>query len=145
LDEPTTGVDPLSRRQFWDILKNLRAEGSAIVLSTPYMDEVELSDRAIFIYQGSKMAEGTPGELMQKFVGKVYRLDLLPTSEHMEQLNKIEGITSRRFGASVHIYTRGNHTIEEYYHDLRRIGIEPDLITPIQPELEDTFIQLMGK
>jgi ABC-2 type transport system ATP-binding protein len=145
LDEPTTGVDPLSRRQFWDILKNLRAEGSAIVLSTPYMDEVELSDRAIFIYQGSKMAEGTPGELVRNFVGKVYRLDLLPTSEHMEQLNKIEGITSRRFGASVHIYTKGNHTIKEYQDDLLRIGIEPDLITPIQPELEDTFIQLMGK
>ncbi|KPL02726.1 MAG: hypothetical protein AMJ73_08310 [candidate division Zixibacteria bacterium SM1_73] len=144
LDEPTTGVDPLSRRQFWDILKNLRAEGSAIIVSTPYIDELELSDRVIFIYRGSKMAEGTPGELVQKFVGQVYQLDLLPTSERMQQLNKIEGITSRRFGASVHIYTRGSHTIEEYHDDLRRIGIDPDLITPVQPELEDTFIQFMG-
>ncbi|MGB2769563.1 MAG: ABC transporter ATP-binding protein [Candidatus Zixiibacteriota bacterium] len=145
LDEPTTGVDPLSRRQFWDILKDLRAEGSAIIVSTPYMDEVELSDRAIFIYQGSKMAEGTPGELVQKFVGKVYRLDLVPTSQHMERLNEIEGITSRRFGASVHIYTKGSHTIEEYQDDLRQIGIEPNSAIPIQPELEDAFIQLMGK
>ncbi len=145
LDEPTTGVDPLSRRQFWDILKNLRAEGTAIIVSTPYMDEVEMSDRAIFIFQGKKMAEGTPGELVQKFTGKVYRLKVLPTSERMEQLNKIEGITSRRFGASVHVYTQADQSIEEYYDDLRHIGIEPDAITEVQPELEDTFIQFMGK
>lgn len=145
LDEPTTGVDPLSRRQFWDILKNLRAQGTAIIVSTPYMDEVELSDRAIFIYQGKKMAEGTPVELVQKFTGKVYRLNVPPTPERMEQLSRIEGISSRRFGASVHIYIKADRTIKEYYHSFRQIGIEPDSITPVQPELEDTFIQFMGK
>jgi len=145
LDEPTTGVDPLSRRQFWDILRNLRAQGTAIVISTPYMDEVELSDRTIFIYQGRKMAEGTPDELVQKFTGKVYRLDVLPTAKRMEQLSKIEGMSSRRFGASVHIYIKADHTIEEYLDDLRLIEIEPDLITPAQPELEDTFIQFIGQ
>jgi ABC-2 type transport system ATP-binding protein len=145
LDEPTTGVDPLSRRQFWDILKNLRAQGTAIIVSTPYMDEVELSDRAIFIFQGKKMAEGTPGELVQKFTGKVYRLNVLPTAERMEQLSKIEGISSRRFGASVHIYIKADRAIKEYYHSFRQIGIGPDSITPVQPELEDTFIQFMGK
>lgn len=145
LDEPTTGVDPLSRRQFWDILKDLRAEGSAIVVSTPYMDEVELSDRAIFIFQGKKMSEGTPGELVQKFTGKVYRLDILPTAKRMRQLSQIEGLSSRRFGASVHIYVKTGHTIEEYYDDLAGMGIKPDSITPAQPELEDTFIQFMGE
>ena len=145
LDEPTTGVDPLSRRQFWEILKNLKAIGSAIVVSTPYMDEVALSDRAIFIYRGSKLAEGTPNELMRKFEGKAYRVDINPTSERMEELNKIEGIVSRRFGSAVHIYTPDDHTIEDYYDELRRIGIKPELITLIQPELEDTFIQFMGK
>jgi ABC-2 type transport system ATP-binding protein len=145
LDEPTTGIDPLSRRQFWDILKNLRDQGTAITLSTPYMDEVELSDRAIFIFQGKKTAEGTPDELVQRFTGKVYRLDVLPTAKRMEQLSKIEGMSSRRFGASVHIYIKADHTIEEYLDDLRRIGIEPASITPVQAELEDTFIQFMGK
>jgi ABC-2 type transport system ATP-binding protein len=145
LDEPTTGVDPLSRRQFWDILKNLRARGSAIVISTPYMDEVALSNRAIFIYKGSKLVEGTPDELVKKFVGKVYRADIDPTSERMEQLNKIREIASRRFGPSVHIYTPANRPIENYYDDLRQIGIEPNVISPVQPELEDIFIQFMGK
>jgi ABC-type multidrug transport system ATPase subunit len=145
LDEPTTGVDPLSRRQFWDILKNLREAGTAIIVSTPYMDEVELSDRAIFIFEGKKMAEGTPVELVQKFTGKVYRLNVSPTSERMEQLGRIGGINSRRFGASVHVYIQAGHSIEEYHDDLRKTGIEPDSITPVQPELEDTFIQFMGK
>ena len=145
LDEPTTGVDPLSRLQFWNILKNLKGKGSAIVVSTPYMDEVALSDRAIFIYKGSKLVEGTPKELEQKFVGKVYRADISPTSERMEQLNKIKEIVSRRFGSTAHIYTPANRSIEDYYDELRQIGIEPNLISPVPPELEDIFIQFMGK
>jgi ABC-2 type transport system ATP-binding protein len=145
LDEPTTGVDPLSRRQFWEILKNLKAKGSAIIVSTPYMDEVGLSDRAIFIYKGSKLVEGTPDELVKKFVGKVYRADIDPTSERMEQLNKIREVISRRFGSTVHIYTPINRSIEDYYDNLRQIGIEPNVISPVQPELEDIFIQFMGK
>lgn len=145
LDEPTTGVDPLSRLQFWDILKSLREKGSAIVVSTPYMDEVALSNRAIFIYKGSKLVEGTPDELVQKFVGKVYRADVNPTLERMEQLNKIGEIVSRRFGSSVHIYTPADRSIENYYDNFRKIGIEPKVISPVQPELEDIFIQFMGE
>jgi len=145
LDEPTTGVDPLSRSQFWNILKNLRDGGSAIVVSTPYMDEVVLSNRAIFIYKGSKLVEGTPRELTEKFAGKVYRADVNPTFERMEQLNKIREIISRRFGSAMHIYTPENRSIEDYYDDLRQIGIEPNLISPVPPELEDIFIQFMGK
>jgi ABC-2 type transport system ATP-binding protein len=106
LDEPTTGVDPLSRRQFWDILKKLKREGSAIIVSTPYMDEVELSDRAIFVHQGRKIAEGTPNELLGKFTGGVYRADVKPTPGCMRALQKIEGITARRFGTAIHLHLR---------------------------------------
>jgi len=145
LDEPTTGVDPLSRQQFWDILKTLKTKGSAIVVSTPYMDEVALSDRAIFIYKGSKLVEGRPEELKQKFVGKVYRAEVDLSSERMEQLKKVREIMSRRFGSAVHIYIPENRSIEDYYDDLLPIGIEPNLISPVPPELEDTFIQFMEK
>ena len=145
LDEPTTGVDPLSRMQFWSILRNLRDGGSALVVSTPYMDEVALSDRAIFIYKGSKLVEGRPEELKQKFVGKVYRAEVDLSSERMEQLKKVREIMSRRFGSAVHIYTPENRSIEDYYDDLLPIGIEPNLISPVPPELEDTFIQFMEK
>ncbi|MGB8658721.1 MAG: ABC transporter ATP-binding protein [Candidatus Zixiibacteriota bacterium] len=145
LDEPTTGVDPLSRSQFWNILKSLRDGGSTIVVSTPYMDEVALSNRAIFIYKGRKLVEGTPRQLIQKFAGKVYRASVSPTSERMDQLNKIRDVASRRFGSSVHIYIPQNHSIEDYHDDLHLIGIEPNLIEPVQPGLEDTFIQFTGK
>jgi ABC-2 type transport system ATP-binding protein len=144
LDEPTTGVDPLSRRQFWDILKNLRSSGSTIVISTPYMDEVLLADRAIFIYQGKKLAEGTPAELSRMFKGNVYRVAINPTSERMLQLNQVEGLASRRFGSTIHIYPPTDRSIESFLDELGRLRIKPEMITPIEPSLEDTFIQFMS-
>ncbi len=145
LDEPTTGVDPLSRRQFWDILKNLRGAGSAIVVSTPYMDEVSLADRAIFIYGGRKIAEGTPSELVRMFRGRVYRVAVDPTPDRIERLNQIPGLQSRRFGSVIHIYTSADRPIESFYPDLGRLEIKPEMVIPIEADLEDTFIQFMGK
>ncbi len=144
LDEPTTGVDPLSRRQFWDILKDLRKAGSTIVVSTPYMDEVALADRAIFIYGGNKLAEGTPAELTRMFRGGAYRLNIAPTHSIMQSLGQIEGLKARRFGSSVHIYIGEQAELEDYYSFLSKAGIQTELIEPIMPELEDTFIELMG-
>jgi ABC-2 type transport system ATP-binding protein len=145
LDEPTTGVDPLSRRQFWDILKSLRESGSTIVVSTPYMDEVALADRTVFIFQGEKLAEGTPTDLVKMFAGKVYEARVNPTAATMEELSRIEGLTSRRFGSSIHLYVSEHDSIENYHAELSNAGIEADLISSTDPELEDTFIQLMGK
>ena len=145
LDEPTTGVDPLSRKQFWDILSSLKAGDSTIIVATPYMDEVALCDRAIFIYQGHKLAEGVPEELVGKFAGTVYNVVLNPTSERMARLNQIEGISSRRFGSSIHLYLSPDKQIDSYFDKLQEIGIDPAMIQPIRPELEDTFIQLMER
>jgi ABC-2 type transport system ATP-binding protein len=145
LDEPTTGVDPLSRRQFWDILRELKKQGSTILISTPYMDEVELSDRAAFIHSGRKTAEGRPDELIRRFSGKVYRLNLTPTHQRMRQLDQVAGLKSRRFGASIQVYVPENHSLEEYQDQLSRMGIGPEKIEPVQPELEDTFIQLLSR
>jgi ABC-2 type transport system ATP-binding protein len=145
LDEPTTGVDPLSRRQFWDILKDLRRSGSTIVVSTPYMDEVALADRAIFIYGGKKLAEGTPAELTRMFRGRAYRINISPTYSIMQSLGQIEGLKARRFGSSVHIYIGEQAELEDYYSFLSKAGIRTEMIKPIMPELEDTFIELMGQ
>jgi ABC-2 type transport system ATP-binding protein len=145
LDEPTTGVDPLSRRQFWEILIDLRNKGSSILVSTPYMDEVALSSRGIFIFNGAKLAEGTPSSLATQFRGRVYRVRTEPTYERMKRLNDIDNISCRRFGSSIHLYTDENRTIEDYLGPLARIGVTSDMIESIEPELEDTFIQLMGK
>jgi len=145
LDEPTTGVDPLSRRQFWDILKNLKESGSSIVVSTPYMDEVALADRAIFIYQGRKLTEGTPAQLIDRFEGNVYRADYFPSAERMRQLNGIDGLGSRRFGSTIHLYTTADRDIKTYHDQLSSFEIAPDMIERIDPDLEDVFIQQMGQ
>lgn len=144
LDEPTTGVDPLSRRQFWDILKSLRDNGAGIVVSTPYMDEIERADRAIFIHRGKKLAEGTPDELTRRYRGNVYLVRVDPTAERVRDLSAIEGIDIRRFGAALHVYTPIDMDTDTLREKLRGKDISPDAVERVEPELEDTFIQLMG-
>jgi ABC-2 type transport system ATP-binding protein len=143
LDEPTTGVDPLSRRQFWEILRGLKESGTAIFVSTPYMDEVERADRAVFLHNGKRLAEGVPGELPGLFSGVVYRIEIEPTVERVSAASNIEGITARRFGASIHLYLGKGHRAEEYTQQLEKAGIDVSHLNRIEPDLEDTFIQLM--
>lgn len=144
LDEPTTGVDPLSRRQFWDILKSLRDDGSSIAVSTPYMDEVTLANRAIFIHGGKKLAEGTPDELAARYRGSVFRLQVEPTADQMYQLKQIDGINAHRFGTLVHLYAPETTDRDEIVRKLSALDIGGDLVEKIPAELEDVFIQLMG-
>lgn len=143
LDEPTTGVDPVSRRQFWNILKTLKGGGSTIIVSTPYMDEVALADRAVFMHNGEKLIEGKPDRLTGHFKGTIYQIKQSPTVSMMHQMELIDGLISRRFGSSIHSYVKPGHNIDEHYSALNAIGITSDIIEPIAPELEDIFIQLM--
>jgi ABC-2 type transport system ATP-binding protein len=142
LDEPTTGVDPLSRRQFWDILASLKASGSAILVSTPYMDEVELADRAMLVHQGKTLAEGTPSELKRRFHGRVYRLRAEPAVELLSRVREIDRVSARRFGSSVQLYAPPDYGIDELRGDLARAGVPGDLES-LEPELEDVFVQMM--
>lgn len=144
LDEPTTGVDPLSRRQFWDILKSLCNDGSTIIVSTPYMDEVALADRAIFMHRGKKLAEGTPDELVAMYEGDLYRLEVEPTAQQMKKFENLKGLSARRFGASIHLYVSGGFEESEIKTSLNQINIDSSRLDKIPAELEDVFIQLMG-
>jgi ABC-2 type transport system ATP-binding protein len=143
LDEPTTGVDPLSRRQFWEMLAELKHQGVTILVSTPYMDEVSRADRAAFMFAGQKLSEGTPQELAAQFDGSIYFLDELPAGDVLKQLTAIVGISVRRFGAGLHIYVKPNDRIESYADAIHRVGIDPSRLSRISPQLEDRFIQLM--
>lgn len=143
LDEPTTGVDPVSRRQFWDILKTLRSNGSTILVSTPYMDEVALADRAVFMFEGKQLTSGTPEELLEKFRGEVFEADILPDSERMKMINSLDGMASRRFGSRIHLYPEPGFTLEKFAPKLTEIGIPESKIRRIEPDLEDVFIQYM--
>lgn len=143
LDEPTTGVDPLSRRQFWEILLEFKQQGVTIMVSTPYMDEVARADRACFVFDGGKLAEGHPDELPLLFEGSLYFLDREPTAALVENLNHIEGLRARRFGSGIHIFVEQNRRIEDFSSALAASGVEVSRLKAIKPDLEDCFIQLM--
>lgn len=145
LDEPTTGVDPLSRRQFWDILLQLKKQGVAIMVATPYMDEVARVDRACFMFGGRKLAEGTPAELVQTFDGCVFFVDFIPDAKTVTFLNSIEGLAASRFGAGLHLYLATEDTPERYRAELTSAGIDPSAARPVAPDLEDCFVQLMER
>jgi ABC-type multidrug transport system ATPase subunit len=143
LDEPTTGVDPLSRRQFWEILKQLKTEGVTILISTPYMDEVARCDRAAFIFGGRKLSEDTPSRLAASFVGQLFYVDCEPTVTLLEKVNAVAGLTAVRFGAGLHLYLDQQDNLDRYFAALLEMGITRALVTRINADLEDRFIQLM--
>jgi len=144
LDEPTTGVDPLSRQQFWEILMELKTEGVTLIVSTPYMDEVAHSDRACFLHNGRKLAQGTPDELVTRFEGKVFFCGRVLTPDAIESLNRLDGLTLRRFGSGLHLYLDTGYDIEQFAEELRKHDITTDSLEAIEPDLEDCFIQMMG-
>ena len=143
LDEPTTGVDPVSRRQFWEILLQLKQQGVAIVVSTPYMDEVARCDRAAFVFGGRKLSEGTPSELAGSFSGQIYFLNREPGPGLVAQLNAVDGLAAQRFGAGLHLYLGADDSLERFADHLNQLGITVDELSSLPPGLEDRFIQLM--
>ncbi len=145
LDEPTTGVDPLSRRQFWEMLLDLRASGVTILVATPYMDEVERTDRAVCIFGGRKLTEASPGELARQFEGRIYSLAANPARDLIEALNAAPGLAARRFGAGIHLYMDKHTDIRAFDSVLQATGIDPATVEPVQPTVEDRFIQLMER
>ena len=144
LDEPTTGVDPLSRQQFWEILLELRDQGVTLIISTAYMDEVAHADRACFLYDGHKLAEGKPSELVGRFSGQVFFYGGRTEPELIEALSGIDGLTVRRFGSGLHLYIYRGATIAQFAEALRKLGVAIDDLKAIEPDLEDCFIQMMG-
>ncbi len=145
LDEPTTGVDPLSRRQFWEMLEELKREGVSILASTPYMDEVARTDRACFMFGGRKLAEGTPQELTGLFEGTVYAADTDPTPQLVSGVSAIEGVSAGRFGAALHVYLDQGLDLDAVADKLQDAGLEADNFKSIEPDLEDVFIQQLNK
>ena len=143
LDEPTTGVDPLSRQQFWGVLLDLKRQGVTIIVSTPYMDEVARADRACFVYGGRKLVEDRTEALTELFDGRLYYLDLSPTVKLVDGLSALPAVRARRFGAGIHLYLAREDVIENHAQQLAALGIDPVLAREIEPDLEDCFIQFM--
>lgn len=150
LDEPTTGVDAVSRREFWDLLDDLRASGLTIFVATPYMDEAERCDRVALIQQGRILAVDDPARLGQRFPNKLFAVRGRSRYEMLKVLRDYEHAASVfPFGDTLH------------YTDIRA-GLPPSAVAAqvqaylvargfgdadvrlIAPGIEDTFMALMG-
>jgi len=122
----------------------LKARGSTILVSTPYMDEVALSDRAAFVYGGRVLGEGTPGQLVKRFRGRVYRMEAPLAAGTFDRLAAIRELGARRFGSAVYFYTGPGKSFADFHERLAALGIRAEMTTEVEPSLEDAFIDLMA-
>ena len=144
LDEPTTGVDAVSRKEFWDMLKNLKQQGITILVSTPYMDEASLCDRVALMQKGSIMTTGTPRQIIQSFklpILAVRARNMYNLLQDLSQLKQIEDVYA--FGEYHHAIMRNGYDSKELQQYLTSKGYADTEIHPVTPTIEDCFMQLM--
>jgi len=151
LDEPTAGVDPVSRRIFWDLLYKMVAEGITVFVTTHYMDEAERCHRLAFIQRGKLIAEGSPAEIKHNVMpGQVLEIEPGDTPQAVKVLRAASETGSlplddvAMYGDLVHVISpdvaQKQAAIAE---TLRQAGVEPGEMTVIEPSLEDVFIACM--
>lgn len=141
LDEPTTGVDPVSRRELWQLLAEFVAEGLTLVLSTPYLDEAERCSRVILMHRGRFLAQGAPRELRRRFPGAVWELAATPP-HRVAQVLADRGASVQPFGTRYHVYFRPQAPIPSQ-EELVQQGLHVTQWRPLTPTLEDFFLYLV--
>ncbi len=146
LDEPTSGVDPVSRRNFWDLIYRLADRGTTVFVTTHYMDEAEYCDRLGLIYRGELIASGSPEELKTRFMNEeVVEVLCDGPQDAMEDLEKIAGVRhAALFGAGLHVVAENAaRAIPAIEDTLAGLGITPRGMETILPSLEDVFVSLI--
>lgn len=146
LDEPTTGVDPVSRKEFWEMLARLKAQGITIMVSTPYMDEATLCDRIALIQEGKILALDTPAAIVDRYPEKLYAVRSGKIPLLLAQLRAYENTLSCfSFGEYLHLALKEDDpgAVAELTGYLRSKGHENLEIRPVQPTIEDCFIRLL--
>jgi ABC-2 type transport system ATP-binding protein len=147
LDEPTSGVDPIARRAFWDLIYSLASGGTTVLVSTHYMEEAEYCHRLILMNRGKIIAEGTPTELRAGFTEPLYEMQTRDAPRAVEILQHQPGvIEAAMFGRAVHVVADAGPGIESTMLDaLERAGLEPHGLRRVQPSLEDVFVSLVRR
>jgi len=146
LDEPTTGVDAVSRKEFWEMLRNLKQMGITILVSTPYMDEAGLCDKVALINKGQIMQINTPHEIVQNFKQDLYAIHSDNIYQLLKHLRNYELTGSAHaFGQFVHFTAKSPkfnvEDLRKYLDDKELKDVE---IQKIKPTIEDCFMALMG-
>jgi len=145
LDEPTSGVDPISRRQFWDLIHQMAQQGVTIFVTTHYMEEAEYCNRLALIFHGKMVALGTPSELKRKAMkGELLLVECEPLGKAVEALQSApEVMDAAVFGNALHLVVQNAEATMPKIRDFlsaRRIDVRR--IEPIRPTLEDVFVSL---
>lgn len=145
LDEPTTGVDAVSRREFWEMLATLKEKGITLLVSTSYMDEAEQCERIALINKGKVLDQDTPARLVDGLDKNLYNAS---SKEMYPLLNMLRTLPQVRecytFGATLHIVTDNDFNPDNAVSELRRRGLEDARIWPAKGNIEDLFIKLAG-
>ena len=147
LDEPTTGVDAVSRLEFWDMLNRLKKSGITIIVATPYMDEASLCDRVALIQDGRIMTISTPAEVTKTYPWKLYSVKTDDIFSLLNDLKQLPGVhTVFAFGQSAHVSFKDDVAAEEtlgkYLGTKGHSGLQ---ISLAEPTIEDCFMDMMIK
>jgi ABC-2 type transport system ATP-binding protein len=144
LDEPTTGVDAVSRSEFWDMLKKLNQYSITIIVSTPYMDEAMKCDRVALIQNGNILSIDSPNKIREGFSRKLFSVRAKEKYRMINALREYSGtLTAYPFGDSVHVTFRNNVFDNSIYEHLTNAGVINAEITEAEPGIEDRFLELM--
>ena len=147
LDEPTTGVDPVSRKEFWEMLRRLKEDGITIIVSTPYMDEANLCDRIALIQNGRIFSIDSPANIVKQFKKKLYKIETENNYQLLEKLRENPKVESAfMFGDSLHVIFKGELIMDNgqwiiHNEDIcSQFSILNSQLNEIQPSVEDCFI-----
>jgi len=145
LDEPTTGVDPVSRREFWNILTDLHIQGNTILISTPYMDEADRCTRVGLMYHGRLVKCAPPQEIRSSIAGEFIELVPSDWKEAHELINQLPGvIESQTYGESLHILVDSVEVrLPQIKQALEDQGITCKNIRQTSPRMEEAFISMI--
>ncbi|MCL6552536.1 MAG: ABC transporter ATP-binding protein [Firmicutes bacterium] len=147
LDEPTSGVDPLSRRQFWDLIYRFAEDGTTVMVTTHYMDEAEHCDRLAFIHGGRIVAQGAPAELKRRHLpGALLRVEADPWARAFDVVRASPVVTDAALhGTAIHaLVADPGRAVPALADALAAAGVRVRAIAPRAPTLEDVFVALMA-
>ena len=147
LDEPTTGVDPVSRKEFWEMLQRLKLQGITMVVATPYMDEASLCDRIALMQHGKILSINTPENISNSYPDLLFEVKAGRTANVLRALENFDQKKNvYAYGEFVHLSVEQNNNfnIEKITEYLKKEGFENIEINPIKASIEDSFIRLLS-
>ena len=147
LDEPTTGVDPVSRKEFWEMLQRLKLQGITMVVATPYMDEAALCDRIALMQHGKVLSINTPSTISNSYPDLLFEVKAGRTANVLRALENFDQKKNvYAYGEFVHLSVEQNNNfnIEKITEYLKKEGFENIEINPIKASIEDSFIRLLS-